>query len=155
MDNTILWDNNLEKNFKRVCEYITRCARAGITFNEDKFCFGRKELDYLGFHLGKNSVEPSADMLRSIAKFPEPKDMTGVRSWFGLTNQVDCFHDDGSIMEPLRPLLKPAKTGEKWAKRWGQEQRTAFENSRTKIMEKIKDGIYAFTPGLTIALATD
>ena len=40
--NTILWDDNLEENFKRVCKYITRCARADITFNEDKFCFGRK-----------------------------------------------------------------------------------------------------------------
>ena len=54
VDVTILWDNKLEENFKRVCEYITRCARAVITFNEDKFRFGRKELDYLGFHLSKN-----------------------------------------------------------------------------------------------------
>ena len=94
-------DNNLEENFKKVGKYITKCARAGITFNEDKFCFGRKELDYLGFHLGKNLVEPSPNMLWSIAEFPEPKDMTGVRSWFGLTNQVDCFHNDWSLMEPL------------------------------------------------------
>ena len=90
-----------------------------------------------------------------MAKFPEPKVMTGVRSWFGLTNQVNCFHDDWSIMDPLRTLLKPAKTGEKWADRWGQEQRTAFEISRTKIAEKIKAGIYAFTPGLTTALGTN
>ena len=47
-------------------------------------------------------------------------------------------------MEPLRPLLK---TREKWDGRWGQEQRTPFE--------KIKDGIYAFTPGLTTSLCTD
>ena len=78
---------------------ITKCARAGITSNENRFCFRRKELDYLGFHLNKNSVEPSADMLRSIAKFPEPKDITGVR-----INQVDGSHNDWSIMEPLRPL---------------------------------------------------
>ena len=91
-------------------------------------------------------------MLRSIAKFPKPLDMTWVRSWFGLTNQVNCFHNDWSIMEPLRLLLKPAKTGEKWADRWGQEQRTTFENSRTKIKEKTKDGVYAFTSGLTTPL---
>ena len=45
VDDTILWDDNLEENFNRVCKYITRCTRAGITFNEDKFCFERKELD--------------------------------------------------------------------------------------------------------------
>ena len=58
-------------------------------------------------------------MRRSIAEFPEPQDITGVRSWFGLTKQVKCFHDDWSIMEPLRTLLKPAKTEEKWTDRWG------------------------------------
>ena len=61
-------------------------------------------------------------MLRSICDFPEPKDITGVRSCLGLTNQVGCFHNNWSMMESLRPLLKPAKAREKWADRWGQEQ---------------------------------
>ena len=86
VDNTILYDSNIEENFNRVCQYITKCSRAGITFNEEKFCFGQEQLEYLGYHLGKASVEPSEDMLRSITEFPEPKDITGVRSWFSLTN---------------------------------------------------------------------
>ena len=128
VDNTILYDSNLKDNFNRVCQYITKCSRPGITFNEEKFCFGQEQLEYLGYHLGKDSVEPTEDMLQSITKFPEPKDITGVRSWFGLSNQVDCFHSDWSIMEPMQPLLKPAKAGEKWAERWGQEQRQAFDD---------------------------
>ena len=39
----------------------------------------------------------------------------GVSSWFCLTSQVECFHSDWSIMEPMRPRLKPAKAIEKWA----------------------------------------
>ena len=58
-------------------------------------------------------MESSVEMLKSITEFPEPKDITGVRSWFGLTNQVDCFHQDHPIMEPLQPFLKPLGTGEK------------------------------------------
>ena len=41
VDVTILWDANMEESFNRVCKYITHCSRAGITFNEEKFCFGR------------------------------------------------------------------------------------------------------------------
>ena len=51
------------------------------------------------------------------------------------------------MMEPLRRLLKPVKAGEKWAERCGPEQRSAFESSGTKIVEKINDGIYTFPPG--------
>ena len=109
MDNMILHDSNLKDNFKRVCQYITTRSRASITFNEEKFCFGRQQLEYLRYHLGKDSVEPSNDMLRSITEFPEPKDITGVQSWFGITNQIECFHSDWTIMLPMRPLLKADK----------------------------------------------
>ena len=76
----------------------------------------------MGFDLNKDLVELRADMLRSIDEFPEPKDIAGFHSWFGLTNQVDCFHKNWSMMEILRLLLKPAKAGEKWEDRWEQEQ---------------------------------
>ena len=69
-----------------------------ITFNKEKSPFGREELEYLGFKMTKDSMEPSADMLKTIAEFPKPKDITRVRSWFGLTNQVDCFHQNHTIM---------------------------------------------------------
>ena len=68
---------------------------------------------------------------------------------FGLTNQVYCFHNDWTIMEAMRPLLKPSMARETCADRWGQEQRLAFETSRTKIAEIIKGGIVSCTPGIT------
>ena len=94
-------------------------------------------------------------MLKSIADFPEPKDITGVRSLFGLTNQVDCFHNDHSIMEPLRMFLKPLGAGEKWGERWGEAQSAAFRASRDKILAKIKEGVKSFEPGRTTVLGTD
>jgi hypothetical protein len=75
VDNTILWDNSLEEIFDQVCFYLTLCARKWIMFKEDKFCFGRKEVEYLGFLLTENSVKPSQEMLQSIAEFPQPKDL--------------------------------------------------------------------------------
>ena len=60
-------------------------------------------------------VEPSKEVLRTITKFSKPKDITGFHSWFRLTNHVDCIHSAWSIIDPMRPLLKPAKAGEKWA----------------------------------------
>ena len=48
VDDMILHDSNLEENFHWVCKYFMTCSRAGITFNEEKFCFGRQQLEYLG-----------------------------------------------------------------------------------------------------------
>ena len=49
MDNTIQRDNSAKENLDRVCKYPTHCARNGITFNEKKFCFDTKEVEYLRF----------------------------------------------------------------------------------------------------------
>ena len=58
-------------------------------------------------------------------------------------------------MLPMRPFFKPAKAGEKWADRWGQEQRLAFVSSRAMIAAIIKGRIKFFTPGMITALGSD
>ena len=73
----------------------------------------------------------------------------------GLTNLVNFFHSDWTITDPMRPLLKPAKAGGKWADQWWEEQRLAFKSSRAKIADIIKGRIKSFTPGMTTALVTD
>ena len=37
------------------------CASKGITFKEDKFCFGWKKIEYLDFLITETSVKPSSD----------------------------------------------------------------------------------------------
>ena len=77
VDDTLLWDRTLEGNFKRTCEYLTYCSSRGITFNEEKFCFGRKEIEFLGFMITEDAVKPSPEFLKSILEFPVPRDLTG------------------------------------------------------------------------------
>ena len=84
MNNIILWNMVIKEHIDRVCRYITHCGRSGIIFNKEKFCFGRKEVKYLKFMPTENSVDSSQDKLKSIIKFPEPKNLTWVWSWYGL-----------------------------------------------------------------------
>ena len=41
-------------------------------------------------------------------EFPRPKNITDVRSWFGLVNQVAYAFSMTEQMHPFRELLKPA-----------------------------------------------
>lgn len=45
--------------------------------------------------------------MRAILVFPRPKDLTDVRSWFGLVNQVSYAFSMAERMLPFRDLLKP------------------------------------------------
>ena len=83
-------------------------------------------------------------MLRSVAEFPVSKDLTGVRSWHGLVNQVGGFHADHTIMDSLRLMTE-----------WTDEHSKAFMDSRRKILKAVEDDIRTFSVKRETCLATD
>ena len=59
-----------------------------MVFSAKKFVFGAEEVEYAGFSVGKDSIQPTKKYLQNIRDFPIPKNISDVRSWFGLINQV-------------------------------------------------------------------
>ena len=78
----------LEKSFWKTCTYISLCTKNGITFNPKKFQFAQDKVKFAGFKITKLNVRPQREYLQAILDFPKPTDITWVRSWFGLVNQV-------------------------------------------------------------------
>ena len=91
----------------RTCEYLTLCSNAGIIFKKKKFQFGQLEVDFLGFRITMEAIMPNPEYLKAIMDFPRPTDITGVRSLFGLIQQVAYSFSMTDIMFPFRELLKP------------------------------------------------
>lgn len=150
VDDTLLWDGTLEENFRRTCEYLTHCGERGITFNEEKFKFGRMEVEFLGYIITADSVKPSAEFLEGIRDFPIPKDVSGVRSWFGLVNQVNYALSNSEVMAPFKALLSPKSKFE-----WTEDMSKAFTKSKEAIIKAVERGVRMFEVGRTTYLGTD
>ena len=150
VDDVIVWSPNLEKAFFRVCNMLSHCAKAGMVFSAPKFVFGAKEVEYAGFLVGMNSIQPTPKYLQSILDFPTPKNISDIRSWFGLVNQVAYAFAKGTMMAPFRELLKPATKFD-----WTPELHEAFENSKVEIVRLVRDGVKMFDPDLITCLSTD
>ena len=69
----------------------------------------RHELDYVGLFVTETGVKPSDEMLRSIINFPCPTNLSGIRSWFGLVEQVAFAFSKADIMAPFCRLLSVKK----------------------------------------------
>ena len=105
MDDGVLWDKDIQGNFFRTCQYLTRCSEAGILFTEDKFQFCCWEIDFLGFRVDEEGVKPSKDFLKAIEDFPTPTNITGIRSWFGLIEQSSyAFSKTKTIVKAKRQV---------------------------------------------------
>ena len=79
VDDSILWDLSLEELFFKTCRYLTMCGNGGILMNRNKFVFGKKEVEYLGFQLTEVGVEPGDELMKSILNFPRPENISGIR----------------------------------------------------------------------------
>ena len=150
VDDTCLWENTLKENYLSTCRYITLCSERGVIFNPEKFQFGSKKVDFVGFVVDEESIRPSGKFIDAIMNFPRPKDITGVRSYFGLINQVNYTLSKSDAMLPFRNLLKPQETFT-----WTEELERAFVESKKLIVEAIKEGVKTFDPRTKTCLATD
>ena len=152
VDDAVIWTlgGDTESHFLRMAQYLDVCAKNNIILNPAKFQFCQDTIDFAGFQVSPTSLMPSEKMLESIRKFPTPKNISGVRAYFGLVKQVAYAFAMTEEMQPFRHLLSPKVRFE-----WSQELDTLFRKSKEVIIDRVSEGIRLFDPNLTTCLATD
>ena len=150
IDDTLLWADSIEDSFFQAAKWLDTCGRNGITLNPDKFIFRKPEVEFAGFNISMDSVRPCKNSLQAIRDFPTPKNLTDVRSWFGLVNQVSYAFSMAEHMQPFRQLLKPSKTFT-----WDDQLDNIFNESKSIIIKEIENGVNIFDKNKPTCLATD
>jgi len=150
VDDTLLYDTNIEDSFYHTWDFLTLCALKGIVANDKKFQFCRDSVEFAGLNVTSNGVAPSNTILSSISGFPTPSTISDARSWFGLVNQVSWAYSISPIMQPFRNLLKP---NTKFY--WDETLQNLFETSKTNIIKSVHKGVAAFDPTLKTCLQSD
>ena len=135
--------------FWHVMQYIHHCHSNGVIFNHKKFVFCKMELEFSGFLLTADGIKPSPRIVEAIQKFPTPKNLTGIRSWFGLVNQVSYAFAQTELMAPFRDLLKK---NQKFY--WDSSLEDLFQQTKQKIIAQIENGIKMFDCSKATCLST-
>jgi len=108
VDDTLLYDTSVEEAFWHTYDFLEVCAKARVTLKPEKFRFCRREVEFVGYHLGWDTYKPAEERLTAIRDFrmPAQPSITDVRSWFGFVNQLAPFLATAPLMAPFRDLLK-------------------------------------------------
>ena len=122
----------------------------GITLNPEKFSFAEETVEFAGFEITPDSVRPCKKYLQAILEFPTPKNITDVRAWFGVVNQVSYAFSMTARMQPFRDLLKPSTPFI-----WDEKLNASFEESKRNIVNDIAEGVKIFDTRKPTCLATD
>ena len=150
IDDTLLWSDTIEESFFQAAQWLDTCGKHGITLNPTKFHFAKDEVEFAGFEITKDTVRPCKKYIKAIADFPTPQNLTDIRSWFGLVNQVSYAFSMADTMLPFRELLKPSNKFH-----WNDTLQKAFEQSKHTIIDEIHNGVKIFDKTKPTCLATD
>ena len=150
VDDALVYSNSLEQAFWSTIDWLDLCGHNGIVLNPTKFTFAKPTVQFAGFDISPNTVKPCSRMFEAISNFPTPKNITDVRSWFGLINQVSYAFAAAEFMLPFRNLLKPGQTFQ-----WNEHLDQIFKDTKSVIIEEIRKGIEIFDKKRPTCLATD
>ena len=150
VDDTIHFDENLEEHWWRTIDLLHTMGSAGIVLNPDKFQFSQRRVDFAGFRISENSIEPLPKYIEAIRSFPRPKSIKDIRSWFGLVNQVSNYGQLREFMALFRPFLSPS-----YKFFWSEVLEKAFEESKEHIIQAIRTGVEIFDKSRKTCLRPD
>ncbi|MEL6802241.1 MAG: DDE-type integrase/transposase/recombinase, partial [Bacteroidota bacterium] len=139
VDDTIHFDSDLEEHWWRTIDLLIKVGHAGIVLNPKKFQFCSMDVEFAGFKITSNKVQPLSKYLKAIQLFPKPTSVTDIKSWFGLVNQVATYAQLRELMAPFRPFLSP-----KTQFSWDAKLDASFEESKGRIVDLIKHGVQIF-----------
>jgi len=82
IDDTLLYATSIEEAFWHTYEFLEVCAETGVMFKPEKFQFCKREVLFVGYHLGWDTYEPSMEHLTAIRDFrmPAQPSTTDIRS---------------------------------------------------------------------------
>ena len=148
IDNILVWADSLPELIDRVRQIATKCKELNIILSRKKFMIGN-ELPFAGLIVGAKGVSPDPERTRALSEFPRPKDVTGVRSFLGLANQLSGFVPDFAHMTvALRGL-----TGKNASFIWLEDHEREFEKVKKLLTSEMI--VTHFDPKLPVVVLTD
>ena len=133
VDDILIQAPTLEAFKKRISALLQRCRTHHFTLSQKKFEVGRT-VNFAGFVVSPDGVFPNPDKLQGIHDFPAPSDISSLRSFLGIINQLNNFYPYvASLSNPLLALLRKDVSFI-----WLPEHQAAFERIKSKLTE---DGV--------------
>ena len=148
VDDIMCWARNLEELADRMRKILLKCREMGITISLKKLQVG-EEVTFAGYLISADGIKPDPAKVQALGEFPTPTDVTSLRAYIGLANQLGAFIPDLSqCLVKMRTLLMKKNTFQ-----WTPEINQEFIRSKKILTSDAM--VKPFDPNLPTGLLTD
>lgn len=149
MDDLISYDTSFKKHYGNVRKILEMCRIHRLTMNPDKFHFAQPETDFCGYIVGQKGFTVDEKKIEALRNFPQPENITQLRSFLGLVNQFADFSSKISKHASTLRTLLSTKNDYTWT--------TNHEESFNELKQLLTSPpiLKQFDPTLETDLQTD
>ena len=149
VDDVLIYDEDLATHLQRTHDVLLRCREFGITLNKDKFVVAAQSVKFCGYTISEAGISADQEKVSAIRDFPTPANITDLRSFMGLVNQLADFTPDiAATARPLRPLMSPKR-----AFIWTADHDESFRQVKAALLSP--PVLAPFDPSKPVLLQTD
>ena len=131
VDDVIIFDEDKRTHATHVRQFLQRCADKEISLHKEKFKFCETAVTFAGYQISQEGYKIADELLTALRDFPLPTNLTDLRSFFGLVNQLACNTERiAHSLQPLRPILS-----QKNDYVWGPAHTIAFESAKQLLVD--------------------
>ena len=149
IDDILIQGDSADQLHQRILEVLKRCQQYNIILSPSKFQISTHNLPFAGFLVGRDGVRPDKNKLDAIKQFPKPTNVSDVRSFLGMINQMSLFVPNLSpATTHLRQLLQKNN-----AFFWSDDHQKEFDALKDMFTSELL--VKHFDPNLKTSLLTD
>jgi transposase InsO family protein len=149
LDDILVTGGSDEEHLQNLHKVLKQLSENGLKLAKDKCQFLLSSVDYLGFQITADGIQPMEEKVRAIREAPAPTNIQELRSFIGMVNYYARFQPN--LSHNMAPLYALLKKGTRWT--WNKEHASAFNYIRDKIS---KDTVLAhYAPDKPLVLSCD
>ena len=149
MDDILVHGRTQEEHDTHLQAVLQRLQGAGMTLNVEKCQFSQTSLSFLGHIIDNSGIRPDPNKVKAIVAVKKPTNISDVRRYLGMVNQLSKFAPNlAEMTQPLRDLLVK---GREWM--WGEAQEKAFSATKQALVKSPVLAIY--DPNLKTTVSAD
>jgi hypothetical protein len=126
IDDVIVFANSFEEQLERLGLVLGRLRNAGLKLKPEKCELFRKRVEFLGHIVSAKGVEVDHRKISKILEWPEPQNLTQLRSFVGICAYYRRFVPDFSTI--CKPLFLLTQKGQQYV--WGEAQQVAMDTMK-------------------------
>ena len=124
LDDVNVHSKTFEQHLQDLKEVFERIRKAGLKLRIDKCYFCEREIEFLGYVVGRDGIKTSKKIIEKVEQYPRPTNLTETRGFIGLASYYRRFIKDFSkIAKPMTELFQKNVKFE-----WNEDEKKVFNS---------------------------